>query len=891
MRIARGTVFLFVPIGAVLLFFLLGLSGISARAGGWVHDRLLLLRSAPPAAKEILLIDIDDRAAAAAGGWPWSRDILADGLVLLSEMDARSAVLDLPLGQKSPPALDPSALRKELPDALDREFSLMGENIQSLFDAIRRGSVRPRDSARYIADLIALVSQAKIRLLDEATGIERDDDALLGQAMGMFGRAYVPIDLLKAPDAGVEPELIEQTLQRIPIHVSIPERDPSLPARGIRPPVLPVLRSARGGGFTAIPPDVDGVCRRAVLIARFGGKHVGQIAFAAALDLLGGPEVELNRAGIVLRNATRPGAASGTIVIPLTEKGEVLIDWRRPSSGDGVRHLSWGELLEHRRLEQGLVATLREMNRRGYLSYLRSDTSLLDAYDMAARLKARLLAAGDGSDAGEWREARARFFALADQFLNGDADARIIADIDRALRSEALSREEKRLLEKGRDRVPEAFAQARQDFLDLMQVRAVLRGSVTDSLCMVSLAASLAPAAGATPFGAPVTDAGASAALVSTILSRRMPREISPPITVLLAAGLALLVTAAVFRIRPLAAFLVGTGSAVVSGAALGAVFVFFGAFMNPLLPCGAVMLTGAAISTIKYAHARKASRTLRSAFAARLSAEGMQRLLASPDVLPPQGSRRSVTVLTAAAKGLPAEAAARDPRDVVRLLTAYHAAVGEVILGLEGTLGRVVGDAVAAYFGVPFPCPDHARRACRAAIRIKVVEKELNVIASPPFATRIGIDTGECIVGDIGGRGTPDFAVVGAATDLAARLESLNARYATAILISESVRKAAGEGFLVRTLDRVRIAGTGSTFRVFELVGETDGAEPATVEAIGIFNEGLARFEDKRWKEAEALFARALEMRPADGPSAVYIERCRQHAANPAGPAAISPC
>ena len=266
-----------------------------------------------------------------------------------------------------------------------------------------------------------------------------------------------------------------------------------------------------------------------------------------------------------------------------------------------------------------------------------------------------------------------------------------------------------------------------------------------------------------------------------------------------------------------------------------------------------------------------------------------MQRLLASPDIIPSQGRRRSVTVLAAAPKGLPASvAAAQDPQDVVKLLTAYHAAVGEVILGLEGTLRQGGGDAVAAYFGAPFDCPDHARRACRAAIRIKAVEKELNVIASAPFATRIGIDTGECIVGDIGGRGTPDFTVVGAATDLAARLESLNARYGTAILISESVRDAAGEDFLVRTLDRVRIAGTSSIFRVFELVAETDGAEPSMVEAIRIFNAGLARFEEKQWRDAEALFARALELRPVDGPAPIYIERCRQHAANPAGPAPI---
>ena len=179
-------------LGAGLLLALIAFSGVLDTAGGWAYDRLLALRKPYAAPREVLLVDIDDRAATAAGAWPWSRDILADGIVLLAEMNARSTVLDLPLGRKSQPGLDPSALRQGFPDALDREFTLMEQNIQTLFDAIRRGSVRPKDSARYVGDVIGLVAQAKLRLLDAATGIERDDDALLGQAVQLFGRSYVP---------------------------------------------------------------------------------------------------------------------------------------------------------------------------------------------------------------------------------------------------------------------------------------------------------------------------------------------------------------------------------------------------------------------------------------------------------------------------------------------------------------------------------------------------------------------------------------------------------------------------------------------------------------------------------------------------------------------------
>ena len=178
---------LLIPPGVTVVCVLLGLSGILSFPGGWIYDTLLRLKPAVAAAREILLIDVDEQATADAGPWPWSRDVLADGLVVLKEMNASYAVLDLPLGRKSAPGLDPSALRQGLPAALDREFAQMEENIQSLFEAIRRGSVRPQDSTRYVSDLIGLVALAKARLRESSTGIERDDDTLLGRAAKLFG--------------------------------------------------------------------------------------------------------------------------------------------------------------------------------------------------------------------------------------------------------------------------------------------------------------------------------------------------------------------------------------------------------------------------------------------------------------------------------------------------------------------------------------------------------------------------------------------------------------------------------------------------------------------------------------------------------------------------------
>ena len=376
--------------------------------------------------------------------------------------------------------------------------------------------------------------------------------------------------------------------------------------------------------------------------------------------------------------------------------------------------------------------------------------------------------------------------------------------------------------------------------------------------------------------------------MAGTILSGRTLGEIPRRFTVIAAVVLALLLALFLLRARPLVTLLIGLAGAAVFLARLRCGIRLSGTSLDPVLPGGSAALSGLVLSLDKVLRARRTSRSLRGAFSGLLSAGGLKKILAAPDSLTPAGGKRSVTVLSAAVKGLPSAAAIQKPGAVVKLLNSYHAAVAEVILGLEGTLGRGGADAVAAYFGAPLDLPDHARRACRAALRIKAVEKELRALAAPPFATRIGIETGECVVGDIGAGGAPQYSVVGAATDLAARLEALNARYGTSILVSEGVRVAVGGEFLVRALDRVHIAGTDVIFRVFELVGERGGAAEATLEALRIFEAGLERFEAREWPRAEDLFARALALRPDDGPTLLYIQRCRERAAG--GPPPTAP-
>jgi adenylate cyclase len=204
--------------------------------------------------------------------------------------------------------------------------------------------------------------------------------------------------------------------------------------------------------------------------------------------------------------------------------------------------------------------------------------------------------------------------------------------------------------------------------------------------------------------------------------------------------------------------------------------------------------------------------------------------------------------------------------------------------------IGGASVDRLTAYFGAPLARADHVVRACRAACRIRAVEKELNVAASPPLATRLGIDTGECIVGDLGSRGMPGYSVVGAPADCAARLEGLNGTFGTSLLITERVRSASGDAFLVRRLGIARMGEPGNGVRVYELMAETETATAATVEAVNAFERGLVMFEERDFAGALALFCRALELIPDDGPARAYAERCRHLVASSGGSATSFP-
>jgi adenylate cyclase len=227
------------------------------------------------------------------------------------------------------------------------------------------------------------------------------------------------------------------------------------------------------------------------------------------------------------------------------------------------------------------------------------------------------------------------------------------------------------------------------------------------------------------------------------------------------------------------------------------------------------------------------------------------------------------------------------DPEQLVQLLNRYLTEMSDIIMENMGTIDKYEGDAIVAFFGAPVYRKDHAALACRSAVEMKKAEAELNRVImadhlSPaPIYTRIGINTGEMVVGNMGTSSKMNYTIMGNAVNLAARLEGVNKQYRTGgILISEYTKNEIGDEFVCRSLDRVRLVGIQTPVRLYELLGlQSEAGEP---DALAAWEDALARYEKREFAGAEEMFSAIASQNEKDGAAWLYMNKCREYMAAP---------
>jgi class 3 adenylate cyclase len=256
------------------------------------------------------------------------------------------------------------------------------------------------------------------------------------------------------------------------------------------------------------------------------------------------------------------------------------------------------------------------------------------------------------------------------------------------------------------------------------------------------------------------------------------------------------------------------------------------------------------------------------------------------------EGQRRIMTVMFCDMKGFTTLSEGMTPQGLVRVMNRYLSTMSEPIRAQQGIIDKYIGDAIMAYWGPPFTNEaDEARLACLAAIdmldRIGGLRKELpellGVRAIPTECDlRIGIATGEALIGSIGSEFMMSFTVMGDSVNLASRLESANKFYGTRSLVTEATFAGAGSVVEAREIDRLIVAGQTQPQIVFEIMGRAGALSAEQITLRAHYSEGLAAYRARRWDEATNAFRAAIATAPSDGPSLVLLARAEKFRVNP---------
>ena len=292
-----------------------------------------------------------------------------------------------------------------------------------------------------------------------------------------------------------------------------------------------------------------------------------------------------------------------------------------------------------------------------------------------------------------------------------------------------------------------------------------------------------------------------------------------------------------------------------------------------------AVALTLIGAVVVNYATEGRQKAFIKSAFKHYLGPEIIEQIIADPGKLQLGGEKRALTIFFSDIEKFSSFSERLDPPTLTKLLNEYLSEMGACLTAEGGYLDKYIGDAIVAFWNAPLGQADHAARACRAALRCQQRLAELR----PQFQermgvtikNRIGLNTGEVTVGNMGSYERFNYTILGDAANLASRLEGANKAFGTYLMVSETTWQQSGGNFVGRELGKLRVVGRKTPVRVYELAGLPGAERPAHFAA---FEAALAQFYAGDFAAALAAFAQL----PDDPASRAYVAQCRELLAHP---------
>lgn len=880
---------LLVGLWATILVLAVYVAGGLDRLELWTLDIRFCCASPLTADPRIVCIDIDDRALLEIQRWPWPRDLQAALIDILHEAGLERLLYDIELTEPEPVRtvvprhadvatdalhlLATDAWANALPDAeLGRALQEFGAAYLAFHYTTQRFSSPYAELEHQVAAWLkatpGTAQQSPDALFAAACHAVVHDDATQYDALAVALRQVL----------NERATLAKATLPAPALLTHAPR------VARIAPVLAEHAQAARRCGYVVFEPDVDNVVRRVPLAVAYDGHALGQLAFAVAYDALGLTPEDIEATPQGLKLHLRESGEDFTI--PLDARGRALIPWLPQADwASQFTHVPIGAVWQVfdrrqavRRNQEVIVAGLRALQAQGQFA---------DWSGYAADLERRLklddelrLAQYRGAD-DDVAQIRA-WMRQYDDVLADDS-VRLAATIEKVASPDpnaggALVAVRRALAANA------AHTRAIADTLE--RLRTLVRGKIGLLGYTATALADMVPS----PAAPRVPGVMAHASVLNGLLTRRAVAWAPLWVNITLAALLGIIATVMSARYGPRIVALVGA-LATVYVLAAGWLAFYLWMYWIALTPAvGTLALSYISVVVYRYLFVERESRHLARALGQYTSATLARQMAEQPELCR-RAEMREVTAVFTDLAGFTRISERIGAARTQRILNTSLGRLSEVLLHYEGMINKFIGDGIFAFWNpVIYPQDDHARRACEAALDMQsglrqLIDEQLAAGGDEVFgelAMRIGIATGQAIVGPCGSEQKYDYTCIGDSVNVASRLESANKFYGTRILLSGATYELTKGAFAVRYLGGVQVKGKQQAVPIYELLARAGAVDADLAAYAEQFAAAVTAFQGREWAVAEERFSACLTLRPDDLAAQRYVAAVRACAAQP---------
>lgn len=886
----------------IILIIIVFSVGLLEKPESLIYDSFLHLNPGKEVVDDLVILKIDDPSISAMGEWPWTRDIIADGLVRLKELGVRLAVFDIEYLSPAGKTLNRNYFEEDFQYSLSGVYDEISSGIYEFAGALASGNFpvsESQEGAEYLDSQVLFPALSRLSTEVPENAV-RDNDLYFAESLNYFQNAFLTVNTQDvnsiSPDkdsiAFVKENFFLKNVEdwggyTLKDNLSYLKSLGSTP--GLTPAVTPMIYGAKGVGFPNVVVDQDGVRRRIELMFNYEGLYFGQLVFAPVIYELKPEKIERTKHSIYVKNGTLPDGTVVSFKIPLDSHGHMLIKWVPDSFQDSFRSESYYMIEQLDLWEKNILSHLEAISgfkigdSQGYVSCVEAAQWLLDEYKNISDYK-DLLVSGEETDYSSYFSMRNDFFDNI-EFLNDRQYVDEIISVLDILREQAG---DDGLYKDVEQSVVNRFSALEEDLENYKLELQRLKDFFNNAFVIIGNTASATTDLGVTPFEKSYPNVGTHANIYNCLMSRQFIYPVRGYVSVLLAVVFSACI---LFLFHGMKKFL----KKIIAGLVFILVvilipvsaFCFFNVYIQAFGIYLSTILVFISQTLVALLITEKDKNFLRKAFSTYLPDSVISEIVKNPEKLSLGGEEKRITALFTDIKSFSTFSEKLSPVDLVSILNRYLTAMSNVILEKMGTVDKYIGDAIVSFFGAPVSLENHAASALSSAIEMKKLEDILNKelleegLLSDPIKTRIGINTGSMVVGNMGTNSKMNYTIMGNDVNLASRLEGTNKIYGTWIIASENTVKEAGSGFLVRRLDKVRVMGISTPVQLYEVIGYASEISAEKKNLVDTFHNGLDLYLSGKFREAWKLFAE-LYKNYGDLPSKTYMERCACFIKNP---------